>query len=80
MIKHRALWGCDICQLVCPLVKKAIESGAETPIEFFRENRIKNLTPEVLSEMTDEEFGKRAFSWRGRQTIERNLKLLFEDD
>ena len=30
--------------------------------------------------MTDEEFGKRAFSWRGRQTIERNLRLLFEDD
>ena len=78
--KYGSAWGCDICQLVCPLVKKAIDGGAKTPIEFFRENRIKNLTPEVLSEMTDEEFGKRAFSWRGRQTIERNLKLLFEDD
>ena len=57
--KYGSAWGCDICQLVCPLVKKAIDGGAETPIEFFRENRIKNLTPEALSEMTDEEFKKR---------------------
>ena len=78
--KYGSAWGCDICQLVCPLVKKAIDGGAETPIEFFRENRIKNLTPEALSEMTDEEFKKRAFSWRGRATVERNLRLLFEDD
>lgn len=78
--KYGSAWGCDICQLVCPLVKKAIDGGAETPIEFFRENRIKNLTPEALSEMTDEEFKKRAFSWRGRTTVERNLRLLFEED
>ena len=72
-------WGCDICQLACPLVKKAIESGAETPIEFFRENRIKNLTVETLSGMTDEEFRKRAFSWRGKATLERNIELLSGD-
>ena len=74
--KYGSVWGCDICQLACPLVKKAIESGAETPIEFFRENRIKNLTVETLSGMTDEEFRKRAFSWRGKATLERNIELL----
>lgn len=78
--KYGSAWGCDICQLACPLVKKAIETGAETPIEFFRENRIKNLTVDSLSAMTDEEFGKRAFSWRGRATVERNIRLLSDDD
>ena len=77
--KYGSVWGCDICQLACPLVKKAIESGAETPIEFFRENRIKNLTAETLSDMTDEEFRKRAFSWRGKATLERNIELLSGD-
>lgn len=77
--KYGSVWGCDICQLACPLVKKAIESGAETPIEFFRENRIKNLTAETLSGMTDEEFRKRAFSWRGKATLERNIELLSGD-
>jgi hypothetical protein len=26
--------------------------------------------------MSDEEFSARAFSWRGRKTIERNLEIL----
>ncbi len=76
IIKYKSAWGCDICQLVCPLVQKAIKNGARTPISFFRENRIKNLTADGLCAMSDEEFGKRAFSWRGKATIKRNLELL----
>ena len=29
-----------------------------------------------LYAMSEEEFFSRAFSWRGRETIERNLKIL----
>ncbi len=76
IVKYKSAWGCDICQLVCPLVQKAIKNGAQTPISFFREDRIKNLTSDGLCAMSDEEFGKRAFSWRGKATIKRNLELL----
>ena len=65
-------WGCDICQISCPLNRGV----AETPIEFFRRDRIPNLTNDILSKMTDEEFSRRAFSWRGRRTLERNLEIL----
>lgn len=76
IIKYKSAWGCDICQLACPMVQKAIKNGARTPISFFRENRIKNLTTEELCGMSDEEFRKRAFSWRGKATIKRNIDLL----
>ena len=68
-------WGCDICQTSCPMTRKAIENGAKTPIPFFTENRISHLTEERLSGMTKEEFRFRAFSWRGKQPLLRNLSL-----
>lgn len=64
-------WGCDICQNVCPYNK----DPKETPIDFFRHSRIPFLTTETVSEMTDSEFSKRAYSWRGKDVIKRNLGL-----
>ena len=69
-------WGCDICQLACPMTKKAIESGAVTPIGFFKENRISLLTEDILNGMSKETFRFRAFSWRGKSPLLRNLSLL----
>lgn len=69
------VWGCDICQTFCPMTRKAIESGAKTPIPFFTENRISYLTEELLMGMSKEEFRARAFSWRGKQPLLRNLAL-----
>ena len=45
-------------------------------ISFFREDRITLLTSDRLAEMSKEEFQSRAFAWRGRKTVERNLRLL----
>lgn len=67
---HTLVWGCDICQDVCPMNK-----DEATPIEFFLEERIPYLMQETLSCMSDEEFSQRAYSWRGRRVIERNLAL-----
>ena len=72
MRKFNTVWGCDLCQRVCPYNKEP----KITPISFFREDRITRLTSERLSEMTKAEFSLRAFAWRGRKTVERNLKLL----
>ena len=51
-------------------------AGARTPIAFFHEDRISVLTEERLSRMDETEFRRRAFSWRGREPLLRNLKLL----
>lgn len=72
MRKYNTVWGCDICQSVCPYNS----SVPETPIAFFHEEKIDRLTPDILSAMSDEEFASRAFSWRGRATVERNLEYL----
>ena len=76
LCKHGSAWGCDLCQLACPINKKVIASGIETPIGFFQENRISTLTVENLNAMTDAEFKRRSFSWRGKAPLLRNLAIL----
>ena len=73
MRAHRTVWGCDLCQLACPHTRRAIAEGHTTPIRFFHEARIPHLTSDLLAAMPREEFESRAFSWRGRKTVERNL-------
>lgn len=78
--EYGSAWGCDICQLSCPMTRKAIASGVQTPIPFFYENRISHLTEELLDGMSKDEFRCRAFSWRGKQTLLRNLALLSNEN
>lgn len=68
-------WGCDDCQIVCPLNRAALSGGHDTPLAYFREGRLTCLSPAVLDGMTDEEFQSRAYAWRGRAVIRRNLML-----
>lgn len=69
-----SVWGCDICQSVCPHTKKI----NETDIEFFKRDRLPFLTSEKLLKINDSDFSERAYSWRGRDTVLRNLRI-FED-
>ncbi len=71
MLKNNTVWGCDICQNVCPYTKKS----EFTPIEYFNEDVITTLDKSVLNELDDEAFNKRPFAWRGRSVIERNVSL-----
>ncbi len=75
--KHASVFGCDICQRVCPH-----NGNAEcTEIEQFLNGRITHLAPEDVSPLTNktfkERYGDRAFAWRGKGVLERNLKIIY---
>lgn len=81
MMKENGLcWGCDVCQSVCPH-----NLGLETTaMPEFLNNRIAELKPEDVESLSNrefkEKFGEYAFSWRGKAPLERNLKVLFENE
>lgn len=58
-------WGCDICQKVCPLNVNA----KITPIKEFFETADPRVTK-------DTDIENRAFAWRGKAVIDRNLDIL----
>ena len=77
VLAHGIAWGCDRCQEACPITKKAKESGSiYTTIPYFSQTAIPHLTAALVDSMSDEEFAVRAYSWRGRAVILRNLHLL----
>jgi epoxyqueuosine reductase len=66
LIKESGIaWGCDICQIVCPMNINI----PKTPINFFRENLIPTI--ENGCDITD-----RAYQWRGDDCINRNIKII----
>ena len=73
--KGGLVWGCDACQLACPHNRAVIRAGKDTPIPYFRENRLSRVDAEALAAMDDSAFKERAYSWRGRGVISRNIDL-----
>ena len=78
--KYGSAWGCDRCQESCPHTLRAIKNGTiYTDIDYFKENPLPCLSTSDIASMTDEEFARRAYSWRKRETILRNLAILEEE-
>lgn len=75
--KGGSCWGCDICQSVCP-------HNSDAPlatIPEFSKNLITKLEiPEMSNREFKEKFGDRAFSWRGKSILMRNLAILDKQD
>ena len=70
------VWGCDVCQDVCPYTARARKAGTlYTSIPYFYDHPIPTLTDGILDGMTDAAFSERAYAWRGKETVQRNLQL-----
>lgn len=75
--KYGSAWGCDICSEVCPHTKKAIDRGTiHTDIPFFSKDLTPILSKDKIENMSVEEFSSRAYSWRKKETVLRNLDIL----
>lgn len=58
-------WGCDICQDVCPMNKNI----SVTPVKEFKESAVARF-------LSGDSVAGRAYGWRPRKVIERNLEYL----
>lgn len=72
---NETAFGCDICQLVCPMNNFDVTSIAEFKTDLI--THIKKSDFENLSNKEfKEKYGSRAFSWRGKNVLIRNLEIL----
>lgn len=73
--EHPLVWGCDTCQLVCPMNRQA----KQTDIPDFRQHPIHSLSLSDVDGLTRRQFNEkypdRAFTWRGPAPLRRNLTL-----
>ena len=68
--KGKSLWGCDICQEVCPM-----QTNKKTPIkEFYTDNKAFL----ELSDLTKEAIKDKAYSFRGEKPLVRNYELIYK--
>lgn len=70
MIKSEGcVWGCDVCQDVCPMNSNI----SVTPVKEFFESAVSCF-------FAGDSVDGRAYGWRPRKVIERNLKFLKSDN
>lgn len=65
----RLIWGCDICNDVCPMNQ---EAKVLTPIPEFLESAVAVLDAQIAERL----LKTRAYNYRGKKTILRNIQLL----
>ena len=70
-------WGCDVCQTACPHTQRAIQAHTiDTPVPYFRENRLSLLRADAVEEMDASAYAAYAFGWRPKEVMLRNLRAM----
>ena len=67
--KAKTVFGCDICQKVCPH-----NTGIEESENLFSDNIINTVEKDTVAAV----YKSRAFGFRGLKTLERNLEIYAE--
>ena len=76
LLATNTVWGCDRCQECCPYNHRAKKAGTiYSQIPFFNQHTLPSPSTEEIENMSDKDFLERAYSWRGKETILRNLRL-----
>lgn len=63
------IWGCDICNDICPMNQ---EAKVLTPVPEFLESAVAVLDAQIAERL----LKTRAYNYRGKKTILRNIQLL----
>ena len=72
---YGTVWGCDICQMACPHTQNAINKGTiYTKSGWFGNNICSSPSETTIND--EQDFKNRAYSWRGKDTILRNIKII----
>ena len=69
--QYNIVWGCDICQNVCP---HNINSKI-SPMEIFKDSRIPHIDKNFILSLSNDEFKKYAFSYKGKQIVLNNIEF-----
>lgn len=76
---HPLIWGCDLCQQVCPYNRGALPSPLKDLTGQGTVPYLAELSLDELEGLSNRSFrakyGDRAFAWRGPGVLRRNLKL-----
>ena len=70
--KCNIVWGCDICQKVCP----HNSTCAVSPIDYFEKSRVIKIDKDFITNLSDEDFNKFAFAYKGRKLILDNIDFI----